>query len=522
MSTTIHRDNPRFAISSRTRNARFPASEAQRAARVEYCADADDVARTLQRLIDDGLRPTVRSSGHCYEDFIVNNPGGAIVDVSSLNRVITGPGGAAPYRLEPGTMLGQAYEQLYKLAGRTIPGGTCYTVTAGGHISGGGYGTLARMYGLTVDWVTAIDVVTVNRGGKAVARRVDKHHEPHLFRALRGGQGSSFGIITAFHFDSLPPVPQEVVHAGISWDWKDMTEERFVRILTTYGQWMVDNNRNQESWGLFSGLYINNKESGRLGVRAEFTVPEGPVKDLSVINDLLDRFQPCKPSPASSAHADTGQPVVDAQANRRGRQAPPAGDSVCYGERPMERQAWLESTVADQGGSTIISAENRRAKYKSCYMKQNFTEAEARAYYRMFTGDSTRGLLVAVDSYGGAANDLARASDTAIPQRSSVMKLQYQSYWQDPAEDAYRLKGIRDAYTAVYSTDAVSDRHKGTPYPNDRYEGCYINYPDADMLQHSFWPQLYYGEGDVYPLLQQVKREYDPHNIFHHAMSIGV
>jgi FAD/FMN-containing dehydrogenase len=40
------------------------------------------------------------------------------------------------------------------------------------------------------------------------------------------------------------------------------------------------------------------------------------------------------------------------------------------------------------------------------------------------------------------------------------------------------------------------------------------------MLKYAFWPELYYGTGDIYPLLQDVKQQYDPHNIFHHAMSI--
>jgi FAD/FMN-containing dehydrogenase len=40
------------------------------------------------------------------------------------------------------------------------------------------------------------------------------------------------------------------------------------------------------------------------------------------------------------------------------------------------------------------------------------------------------------------------------------------------------------------------------------------------MLAHAFWPQLYYGDQGLYALLQQVKRRYDPNNVFHHAMSV--
>nr|WP_311528511.1 BBE domain-containing protein [uncultured Ralstonia sp.] len=42
------------------------------------------------------------------------------------------------------------------------------------------------------------------------------------------------------------------------------------------------------------------------------------------------------------------------------------------------------------------------------------------------------------------------------------------------------------------------------------------------MLAYPFWPQLYYGSGDMVAFLQDVKRRYDPNNIFHHAMSVRV
>jgi FAD/FMN-containing dehydrogenase len=70
------------------------------------------------------------------------------------------------------------------------------------------------------------------------------------------------------------------------------------------------------------------------------------------------------------------------------------------------------------------------------------------------------------------------------------------------------------------ATLAVGEGHKGTPYPNEHYDGCYINYPDVEMLQYAYWPELYYGNKGLAPFLQQVKKKYDPNNVFHHAMSI--
>jgi FAD/FMN-containing dehydrogenase len=40
------------------------------------------------------------------------------------------------------------------------------------------------------------------------------------------------------------------------------------------------------------------------------------------------------------------------------------------------------------------------------------------------------------------------------------------------------------------------------------------------MLAYPFWPELYYGETGLVPVLKAVKQRYDPNNIFHHAMSI--
>src|SRR6195952_4046228 len=140
MATIVDRQDPRFRVAHRGRNQRFPSAETDAAGRVEYCVTPDDAAVALQKVLDAGMRPTVRSGGHCYEDFVVNNPNGAILDVSMLDEVTSAPGGHGPYRVGPGAMLGSVYMQLYRKYNLTIPGGSCYSVAAGGHLSGGGYG----------------------------------------------------------------------------------------------------------------------------------------------------------------------------------------------------------------------------------------------------------------------------------------------------------------------------------------------------------------------------------------------
>ena len=62
------------------------AGSARRAA-IELCGSAEQVARRGAGAVDGDLRITVRSGGHCYEDFAVGNDGGVIVDMAPMNRV---------------------------------------------------------------------------------------------------------------------------------------------------------------------------------------------------------------------------------------------------------------------------------------------------------------------------------------------------------------------------------------------------------------------------------------------------
>ncbi|BEU53355.1 FAD-binding oxidoreductase [Ralstonia solanacearum] len=169
MTLDVTRQDPRYDTLRHGFNLRWPSSDAQAAGRIALCEKTDEVAPALQRIIDTGMRPTVRSGGHCYEDFVSNNPGGVIVDLSLLNAPEVRADGAV--RVPAGMQNWNGALELYKRHGVTLPGGSCYSVGAGGHISGGGYGLLSRLQGLTVDWLSAVDIVpSTSRAGPRRAR----------------------------------------------------------------------------------------------------------------------------------------------------------------------------------------------------------------------------------------------------------------------------------------------------------------------------------------------------------------
>ncbi len=506
MAIKITRTDPRYALLQRSRNLRWDGNEAEWAAEIELCTSAEHAAEALQRVVTAGMRPTIRSGGHCYEDFVVNNPGGAILDLSLL-KTDQLPGDGDRYRISPGQQLGEAYIDLYKRRGVTIPGGSCYNVGAGGHISGGGYGVLSRLHGLTIDWLSAVEILTVDSKGHVSLRKVDKEHDADLFKACRGGGGGNFGLITGFLFDRLPVAPFEVANAHLSFDWAGMTEENFTNILLAFGDYWAKRGSEPDTWGLFAGLGLSHASAGRLGLSLQFCNPDGHCDNLKPLEEFLDLFQSFGP-----LEKRTSMPGDKRFAARK----PDARESL--GRYSIDRLLWLEATIDDSGGG-----HSGRAAYKSSYMKQNFTRAEAKCIYKHLTrtvpGVDLRGAVMAVDSYGGAVNKQELAATTSVWQRSSIMKVQFQQYWDNADEDAGRMQWMREFYTDLYSQQ-VEARYAGTPYPNEYYEGCYINYPDSDMLAYAFWPQVYYGTQDLYPFLQQVKRRYDSNNIFHHKMSI--
>jgi hypothetical protein len=108
---------------------------------------------------------------------------------------------------------------------------------------------------------------------------------------------------------------------------------------------------------------------------------------------------------------------------------------------------WIEATQTLNG-----SGPNQRGKYKSAYMTKPFPDDQidaiwANLKYPSFVNSQA---LLQVDSYGGQVNAVLPGA-TAVAQRSSILKLQYQTYWTEPDQDDANLRWIASFYEAVYA-----------------------------------------------------------------------
>jgi FAD/FMN-containing dehydrogenase len=93
--------------------------------------------------------------------------------------------------------------------GLAAPLGTVSHTGVGGLTTAGGFGRLSRRFGLALDNVVSVDIVTAD--GKL--RRASADENRDLYWAVRGG-GGNFGIVTAFEFQ-LHPVERQVIGGTI-------------------------------------------------------------------------------------------------------------------------------------------------------------------------------------------------------------------------------------------------------------------------------------------------------------------
>jgi len=170
-----------------------------------------------------GLLLAVKCGGHSHSGQSTCDRGMQL-DLS-LFRDVRVDTRARTARITGGSLLGQLDHEAMA-HGLVVPMGTVSHTGVGGLVTGGGFGRLARRFGLSVDNLLSVDVVTAD----GELRQASADLNPDLFWGVRGG-GGNFGIVTSFEF-RLHPMQRQVLGGRIMFP---MSKARDV--LRLYGQY---------------------------------------------------------------------------------------------------------------------------------------------------------------------------------------------------------------------------------------------------------------------------------------------
>lgn len=149
--------------------------------------------------------------------------GGMQIDLSRFRGVRVDPAARRAY-VDGGSLLGDLDHEAMAL-GLVTTAGTVSHTGVGGLTLGGGFGRLARRFGLALDNVRAVDIVTAD--GRLV--HASAAENPDLLWGVRGG-GGNFGVVTNFEFE-LHPMQRQVVGGDIVFPI-----ERARELLEFYGE----------------------------------------------------------------------------------------------------------------------------------------------------------------------------------------------------------------------------------------------------------------------------------------------
>ncbi|KAF6992469.1 hypothetical protein CFC21_009454 [Triticum aestivum] len=425
-----------------------------------------------------GVRVRVRSGGHDYEGLSYasvhlnkHKEPFAVLDLAALRAIHVDPARAEAW-VESGATLGELYYAVGSAScSLGFPAGSCPTVGIGGHLSGGGFGSLARKYGLSADNV--LDALVVDADGRLMNRSTMGED---LFWAIRGGGGESFGVVLSWKV-RLVPVPETVTVFSIIRSrnqsaielitkWQEMApaspQDLYLRVLVL----------NQQA--NFQALFL-----GRCG-------------DLHRL--MQYRF-------------------------------PELGMT----EQNCQEVSWVQSTVFFGFSATSIPLKqllNRSSnpryylKVKSDHVQEPIPKDVWESIWTAWLEKPEAALLM-LDPYGGLMSSIS-PSETPFPHRQgNLYQLQYYSVWYENGTAAAekRMSWVRGLYKEM------------EPYVSNNPRAVYVNYRDLDLGTNELdgnvtsyekarvsWGHKYF-KGN-FKRLAAVKTMVDPHDFFRNEQSI--
>ncbi|XP_073147710.1 berberine bridge enzyme-like 22 [Henckelia pumila] len=448
-----------------------------------------------------GIQIRVKSGGHDYEGLSLHSKSPFImIDLTNLNSIDIDLKEETAW-VQAGAALGELYYQIAnKSKTHAFPAGLCQGLGLGGHISGGGLGTLLRKYGLAVDNV--LDARFMDVKGNILDR---KAMGEDLFWALRGGGGASFGVILAWKL-KLVRVPEQVTvfsfrraldlgDLSLLHKWQNtaykLPEDLFIRVLV---QTIGSNGQGAAKivQVTYNGMFL------------------GPAAQLvKVLGEQFPEFDletgDCNRAPVKASSC-TSVPCIKKE---------------CY------EVSWIQSAVFFSGGKANQSAETLLSKFKntkffnkatSDFLKAPIPDKGWKMIQKMFLSEDSP--IMIIDPLGGKMDKIAE-NETAFPHRKgNLFNIQYLINWV----------GDNSAQVAEKHIAFKRSLHKKmAPYVAKSPRTAYINYKDLDLgkndkdysyTQGKVWGEKYFRGN--FERLARIKGKVDPGNYFRNELSIPV
>jgi len=354
---------------------------------------AAEVATAVAFGREHDLEIAVQSGGHAASG-LGGHEGCLVINLSAMRGVEVDPSTRSA-RANGGALLGEL-DVAAQAHGLVCPIGVIGHTGVAGLTLGGGIGRLQRHFGLTIDNLTAVEIVTAD--GRLV--RATATDEPELFWGLRGA-GSNFGIATAFEFRLQPFGP--ALHRGV----------------LTFRSTQVE-----EIWRIFHDYAANAPDT----VAAIFGIaPAGP--DEGYPDDVV------------------GRPIAYLAWNHSGPAGTTEADTagLRVGPKPLTETIGSQPYLDVQTAHDLAFAWGERSFIKS----HNANDVRAETLHALvdLVSDVPGDASVSVTALGGAIGRLDEEA-TAYTGRTAAFDMSADSSWTDPEQDAANQDWCRRALAA--------------------------------------------------------------------------
>lgn len=422
-----------------------------------FPAVIEDVKLGLKFAITNHLPFSIKGGGHSAAGYCLNE-GGVVIAMKNLNRITFNPKNET-VTAEMGVIWYDVYKFMQATNTGLIPvGGGCPTVAPPGFMLGGGYSFVSRSYGMSIDNLESLKIVTPDGELRHIGVHSKSADDIDLFWACCGGGGGNFGIVVEMEMRVRKPNSKKMLVGQIRYPL-EMAQD----VLGYYNEWVETVPDAMAVYGYMGNQKDLIDKTTNVKVLGLTPVYNGECEEgIDLIQGLL-KLKPI--------NADLYNMTLPDWEFFNGNTTRVAG-----------RSSYIRSTILPKGG-----------------MNNNVAKVIIDSMSKAPSSES-----FAVWTHAGGAIENVAPDGTAYVHRNSRFVPEIKAIW-DLNKPGDTLKNVEWAYEFFENLS-----HAGNA------TGAYVNY--IDPLQHN-WTEKYYGHN--YKRLLKIKEKVDPNNYFNFQQSVG-